>query len=285
MRSAAEYADKWMMRRQRKHVDMVESSVIKLQNNILDMLTDLRVKGGSVEGIRTNLKQAQAIHKKVEILFEKEWSATTKEVVDDFKPVSRMIQRQYRYLDEAVQFTSVDRGMMEVLRDGVWRDYLDIGSTQKNRVIQALYDNVIANGEFHTLVSTIEGALMGSSVPGVTGRSLAQYGRLYARDMLMNYQREVNVKKAEDIGMTHFLYIGDIIATTRDFCRRRVGKAYTKKQINSWTGKWAGKSGPAMTHCGGWNCRHHWQGIRKEWMEGKKRLDVADWNLEQRAKG
>ena len=101
----------------------------------------------------------------------------------------------------------------------------------------------------------------------------------------MNFHQEVQLFKAEDAGMDSFLYIGDIIATTRDFCRRRVGRVYTKAQIESWNFPWAGKSGPALTHRGGYNCRHHWQPVRKEWLGDKKRLDVADWNLEQVNKG
>ena len=286
IKRAVKKTDKWLLDRQKKHMRMVEKAIKNLQNDIIDKVNLLSVsKGGRLEGLKVNLKQAQKIHRDIELIYDKEFKKTTRKIIEDFKFVEDVIEENFTYLNESVRFTGMDRTTMEVLRDGYWREYLSIGEVQKNKVIQALYNQVIAGEKFSTLVNTIEQTLMGSDAVGVTGRPLAQYSRLYARDMVMNYQQEVTLKKAEDINLRHFLYVGDIIATTRDFCRRRVGKYYTKKQIESWTYRWAGKAGPAMTYRGGYNCRHHWQPIRPEWLEGKKKINVADWNLEQREKG
>jgi len=285
IRTVAERADRWLLNRQAKHVAMVEKSIEKLQSSIINDIQLLATSNGRLEGIKVNLKQAQKIHKKVVQIFDGQFSRDMQAVVNDFKAVESLIESSYRYLGESVKFTSLDRATMDVLRDGYWRDYLAIGGQKQNAIIQSVYDQVISGGQFSGLVSTIEQQLLGTNVAGVVGRPLAQYARLYARDMIMNFHQEVNTKKAEDIGIKHFLYIGDIIATTRQFCRTRVGKYYTKNQIQSWTYRWAGKSGPAFTHRGGWNCRHHWQPIRPEWLKGKKKLDVADWNLEQRSGG
>jgi hypothetical protein len=246
IRTVAQRADLWLARRQAKHVAMVESSIINLQNSIINQLSTLKVKGGAVEGIRVNLKQAQKIHKRVETLYGQHFATDTKRVVRDFKNVSSLIGRSYSYLGESVAFTSVDATMMDVLRDGCWRQYQAIGAVQKDKVIQAIYNNVIGGGEFSMLVNSIEGALMGSNAVGITGRSLVQYSRLYARDMIMNFHNEVNLKKAEEIKIKHFLYVGDIMGKTRDFCRKRAGKTYTKKQIDSWTAPLGWQGGPCL---------------------------------------
>lgn len=286
IRKAVESTDKWLMERQRRHISMVEKSVKKLQNNIIDRLNFLKTsKSGRLEGLKVNLKQAQQIHKDIERLFGSDFNSTTRKIVNDFLNVRKVIERNFSYLNEAAKFTGIDKTAMEVLRDGYWQDYLTLGNQQKNKVIQAVYNQVIAGEKFSTLVSTIEQALVGSNAKGVTGRSLAQYSKLYARDMIMNYHNEILIKKAEDTDLKYYLYVGDIIATTRDFCRKRVGKYYTKAQIEAWTYSWKGKSGPAFTNRGGYNCRHHWQPIRPEWLDGKKKLDVADWNLEQKKNG
>lgn len=285
IRTVAERADKWLLNRQRKHISMVEKSIEQLQNKIINSVQSLSTDRGQLEGVRVNLKQAQKVHKDVERLFGDRFSRDMRRVVDDFSSVERLIESSYSYLGESAKFTGLDRATMDVLKDGFWRDYLAIGNQQKNRIIQGVYNNVIAGGEFSQLVGEIEQTLLGSNLTGVTGRPLVQYARLYARDMIMNFHNEVNLRKAEEIKIKHFLYIGDIIATTRQFCKTRVGKYYTKNQIQSWTYRWAGKSGPAFTHRGGWNCRHHWQPIRKEWLGDKKKLNVADWNLEQRKGG
>jgi hypothetical protein len=149
-----------------------------------------------------------------------------------------------------------------------------------------MYNQVIGNGTFSELVNSIQGALMGSTVDGVPGSSLLKYAKLYANDMIMNFHQEVNMMKAEKLEMKYFLYIGDIMETTRDFCKERAGMYFSKKEIESWKFPWAGKRGPALVYRGGWNCRHHWQAIRPEWLDIKKgeSLDIGDWDLENRPK-
>jgi hypothetical protein len=231
------------------------------------------MKDGRLEGIKVNLKQAQGLHQAIEELFETEWNQGTLSIVGEFTKYKTQLKRSYKMLDEAVRFTSIDKTMMDVLRDGAWQNYIVAGNVTKERIIQAMYNDVIGGARFSDLVNQVTGALRGK-MPGVTGTPLVNYGRLHARDGIMNFMREVHVKKSQDIGIDRFLYVGDVIATTRTFCKRRAGKTYTLAQINSWTYKWAGKSGPAITHCGGWNCRHHWRGIRPEWIQDEEKLNI-----------
>ena len=274
IKKSAVRTDKWLKARQSKHLRMVENSVKKMQDSIIDNLRLLEINpNGRVEGLKVNLKNAQKLQMKVEQIFGKDWNTDTQKIVQDYKNTETLIKSAYNDLDEAVKFTSIDRDTMKILRDGDYQNYLSLGVQQKDKIVQGIYDQVIGNGRFNDLVKIIEGALLGNK--SVTGRPLVQYGRLYARDFIMNFHNEVNLQKGIDIGLDRFLYLGNIIATSRDFCKRRVGKSYTKDQIDSWTNKWKGKSGPAWTHRGGYNCRHHWQPIRKEWVDG--RINVGNW--------
>lgn len=286
IRKVVEEQDKFLIARQKEHVKRVEKSVASLQKKIINTMSRLKTTDeGKLLGLRVNLKQSQSVHAKIVSLYETEFNAKTKAMVEEFEDVLTLVKKGYKDLGAAVRFTSVDRTAMQVLRDGMYQDYLAISGSSRQKVIQAMYDQVLGAGTTANLVYQIESALMGSEVAVGTGRSLVSLSRLYARDMVMNYNQEVQLYKADEAGMDSFLYVGDIIKTTREFCRRRVGRTYTKQQIESWTFKWAGKSGPALTNRGGYNCRHHWQPVRKEWLEGKKKLDVADWNLEQVNKG
>ncbi len=51
---------------------------------------------------------------------------------------------------------------------------------------------------------------------------------------------------------------------SRAFCIARHGRVFTREEIQSWTHDWKGKSGPALTHCGGYNCRHHWDWLHPD---------------------
>lgn len=266
----------WLARRQAKHVSMVENSLVKLQDNIIDNLARIITdKTGRVEGLKTNLKQTQAIHRKIENLFANDFSNDMKRMINDFDSVEQIIEQSFGYLDESVKFTSIDRKTMAVLKDGYWQQYLSLGTTKKNQIIQAMYDHVIANSSFSELVSMVRGAVIGET--SVVGTPLSVYAKTYANDFIMNFHNEVNLTKAQNAGLNYFLYVGNIIRDSRPFCKARAGKYYTANQINSWRYRWKGKSGPAMTHRGGYNCRHHWQPIRKEWMEGVKSIEVQNW--------
>lgn len=286
IQKAVEAMDKFLLSRQDSHVKRVESALVKLQKDIINQLRILKTtRGGKLEGIRVNLKNAQKIHRRVEELFAQDFSKEMKDVVRDFRRVNTSIARSYSYLDEATEFTDVDLTAMRVLRDGVYQDYVAVSGRKKQQIIQSVYDLVVGGGDFDDVVTAVAAAITGTNRAGAVGRNLLAEARTLARDSIMQYHQEVNNLVAEEIGIKHFLYVGDIMATTRDFCRRRVGRVYTRGQIDSWTFKWAGKSGPAYTHRGGYNCRHHWQGVRPEWLKGKKKLSVADWNLEQRENG
>lgn len=279
VKKSAIATDNWLAAKQAKHVKMIEKSLTKLQDNIIDNLAKLVTdKTGRVEGLKTNLKQAQGIHRNIENLFANDFSNDMKKVINDFDSVEQIIEKSFGYLDESVKFTGIDRTTMEVLKNGYWQNYLTLGDMKKNQIIQAVYDHVIANSSFSELVSMVRGAVIGER--SVTGTPLAAYARTYANDFIMNFHNEVNLTKAQTAGLKYFLYIGNIIADSRPFCKTRAGNYYTANQINSWTYRWKGKSGPAMTHRGGYNCRHHWQPIRKEWMEGAKQIEVQNWFTE-----
>ena len=271
--------DKWLNRKQSEHIKMVEKSLKKLEENIIDTLAKIATnKTGRIEGLSVNLRQAQKVHSQIERLFAGQFSDDMKAIIKDFDSVQQIIKQSFSFVDESAKFTSVDKKLMATLKDGYYQQYLSLGDTQKNKIVQTIYDQVLANGKFSELVAEVSNAVVGRV--GVKGTPLQVYAKTYANDFIMNFHNEVQLAKAETAGLTRFLYVGNIIRDSRQFCMSRAGKSYTKSEINGWTHKWQGKSGPALTHRGGYNCRHHWQPIRKEWMEGAKQIDVQNWFTE-----
>lgn len=70
---------------------------------------------------------------------------------------------------------------------------------------------------------------------------------------LAGFQRAVTLKKSDDLGLTHFLYAGGLIKTSRDFCVQRAGKIFTFKEAKTWNN---GQGLPVIPYLGGYNCRH-----------------------------
>jgi hypothetical protein len=199
-------------------------------------------------------------------------------MISNFDDINKFIVRSWKDLGETAKYTGIDRTMMEVLRTTSYDQFLVFGEDAVNRIAQGMYDSVIAGEKFSELVKTVRGVMVGHV--DRAGRPMAQYARQAAFDTTMNYHNEVNLQKANDLGFNHYLYVGDIIKTTRPFCETRAGGVYTRGQITSWNRfNWQGKSGPAMTNRGGYNCRHHWRPVKPEWIpEG--RIEVQSFNLE-----
>jgi hypothetical protein len=57
-----------------------------------------------------------------------------------------------------------------------------------------------------------------------------------------------------------FLYVGPLDRKTRPFCYERVGKVYTRDEIDSWDN---GQLPNVFLTAGGYNCRHVWQAVSK----------------------
>jgi hypothetical protein len=73
--------------------------------------------------------------------------------------------------------------------------------------------------------------------------------------------------RADELGLTHYIYYGTIIRDSRDFCVEHVNKVFTEEEARElWQKEWEGKSGndPFLDR-GGYNCRHHWQPTSPDW--------------------
>lgn len=274
-----ETSSEWLANRQAIHISRMVTAVEDLQDSIINSMAELGVnKGGGLSALRLNIKAMKSVHTDVAMAFEQYFNSSARTVTNDFMNSTANITKSYKDMNEIVRFTGADKASMDVLKESAYKEYTMIGGAAQEKVIQSLYSNVLGGKGFSDLVADIEGVLLGSV--SRTGRPLVNYAKLFANDMIMNFHNDVALKKGLDIGMDRFLYYGTLIASSRDFCKRRVGQAYTKKQILSWKGGWKGKRGDAWNFRGGWNCRHHWQPVRKKWLEGNDPAEMQSYFAE-----
>lgn len=249
------------------HRARLRRAIQQLENKMIDQLAHLDVtKGGKLEGIKINLKQSQKIHAKMLNLFEEEYGVAVNSVIGDYGQIAEHIKRSWRHLGEAVHYTDIDKVMLTSLQNQSYSQFAAFGEAAQARMADAMYGSVVAGASYSQLVKAIQGILRGHV--DVRGRPMTAYADTHAFDAVMNFHNQVNLKKSEDLGVKKFMYVGDVITTTRPFCRRRAGNLYTRAQIERWNGlSWAGKSGPPLTNRGGYNCRHHWRGFKDEWLD------------------
>ncbi len=93
------------------------------------------------------------------------------------------------------------------------------------------------------------------------GSSLNNTVNAGMHDKVMDFDAVFIKHRAEQAGLTKFKYTGSIVAESRDFCIRNVGRTFTKAEAQSlWSRQsWKGKrSGDPFVVRGGHNCRHFW---------------------------
>jgi hypothetical protein len=86
----------------------------------------------------------------------------------------------------------------------------------------------------------------------------------------MGFDGQFAKYRADELGLTSYLYYGSIIKDSRDFCRKHAGKVYTEQQIidiwNNDTGQGRDQGSPFIVR-GGYNCRHSWQPVDPDWVD------------------
>jgi hypothetical protein len=104
---------------------------------------------------------------------------------------------------------------------------------------------------------------------------LISYSRQIAHDTFAIADRAVTSTYADEIDADWFLYLGDVITTSRAFCKERHGNYYHWKEIAAWgdgkktqglrlpdsDGHWQGEidgtnKDTIFIYAGGYNCRH-----------------------------
>lgn len=87
--------------------------------------------------------------------------------------------------------------------------------------------------------------------------------KAWVRDANMQYARGVQLAYAEETGEEYFVYRGPVDDVTRPFCKRLEGKVLHRSEIDALDNGQTGQ-GTVLIAGGGYNCRHHWRPVRKE---------------------
>jgi len=157
--------------------------------------------------------------------------------------------------------------MVQTIRDKINGIYQQADTKKQKELVNFIQEQKIAGKtnteDFKTAVDELKQSY-GSTV---TGANLAVYSGQIVQDALMGFDGQFAKFRADEIGLTSYIYYGTIIRDSRDFCVEHVNKVFTEDEARElWQQEWQGKSGsdPFLDR-GGYNCRHHWQPVDPDW--------------------
>ena len=81
----------------------------------------------------------------------------------------------------------------------------------------------------------------------VTGANLAVYSSQIVQDALMGFDGQFAKFRADELGLTSYVYFGSVIRDSRDFCVEHANKIFTEEEARQY-GKMIGKVNQVATH-------------------------------------
>jgi len=239
------------------------SAIRELELRIVDLAKELPTAKGS---LKYDLKQAQAFHTNILKEINEVYGYNVFEIISEFSKIETFIISELSALELFEDFSKADKAMFTALKNQLETSFVHLGTSISDKMIQSVYDKVISGGKFSGLIDNFRGLLTGSVTQ--TGKSLSSYAKTYASDSVNGYYAQIHKKKATESGLTDFLYYGNIMNDSREWCVKHVGKVYTLAEVKAFeTQSWQGKkAGDIFIVRGGFNCRHQFRAVKREWL-------------------
>lgn len=256
-------------------VDQLE----KVQNNIYDdllsFIKELDAKGGrTLETTDFNIKMANDLRYNIRKWLKKNgyYEALT-EFGKKYNDVIIKSREYYNSMGLDGAFTARDLNTLSKIK----KDDLDFLVSRDKDVINITYqeciDSIYNNKSWRILADKLKSLhtdtvlSSGAKLNGL----LKKYNSTYAFTAFSAFDRRAQNIKAQQYGLDKFYYSGSLVMDSREFCVNRVGKIFTKKEIDSWNkmGRWDGKAEgrDVWTYLGGWNCQHILSPVTNEFAE------------------
>lgn len=157
--------------------------------------------------------------------------------------------------------------VVQTIRDKINGIYQAADTAKQQQLVTFIQDQKALGNMNSPDVQTAVDELKQNYGSTVTGDNLYSYSSQIVQDALMGFDGQFAKYRADELGLTSFVYYGSIIRDSRDFCVEHANQVFTEEEARAlWQQDWQGKSGsdPFLDR-GGYNCRHHWQPISTDW--------------------
>lgn len=249
---------------------------------VSDLLGRLSVRDGKIEATEYNYKLLARIDAVFDTFRREVLTNTLPEFVNALFSVVAMTGELYTGMEAEATLNAIAKDNA-VIRAA-------IGIDPSGNIVQgsALWEvstasQVRSDLKIVVLRSIRSGATLGeftravrdfvTGTPQATGR-LRTYWRTYAYDLFNQVQEAKNEQFRRGLNLEWFLYVGDVIKDSREFCRKKAGRIFAIKEADAeWPkdrdliGRGSAIPYTPRIDRGRWNCRHRIRYITEEMAE------------------
>ena len=233
-----------------RFVRELDRSIALLNRRMRRILLALEQSDGTLVASQANLARALQIRQEYAAALEAAgFTDLATAAVDE--PLDRLATEVLRGQSLANKAARLTRGQVDTLvafKDLRLAELLELGDDAVTALQRATLDGVLGSRSVADLVDDLEDALE------VTKRQ----GRTIYDTAVSTYGRAVNQLPTTGAPDELFLYAGPADSALRPFCRERVGKVYTRKQISEMDNR---QLPNVLLTGGGYNCRHTWSPV------------------------
>ena len=252
----------------------MNKAIKALDRRLLTLVSRLPVDSdGRMKSGAKALDLLQSLDEQLRLEFRNTYDKALVEQVAAFDDILSMIDEHFQMLGLPSVYTDEDALALDAVKTSVEQAMKSEGDKVGAQLLMQIKQAVLSGAAFSGLDAGLQTALAGL---------WAAYGnRRFYHDSVMDFYASNHYRKAQAAGLSHYLYAGNVIATTRPFCAARAGLVYTEDQVRSWEKlNWSGKrEGDIFIVRGGYRCRHQLRAVRPEWLsEGG--VKVQRWSGE-----
>ncbi len=252
-------------------LDDFDKAMAKLEKQLFEFVLDTFTNGasfsdGKIEFTASNFKLTNELSGKLE-QFAKKLSPAFREIARKMLEVVGYAADYYSSVTGSTVLPSEIKESISLLEQrigidskgniisGSFIDRLSKVETVRTKILDTVNNSISSNASLKEFRVALREVIVGNhKVDG----SLVKYAKQYVHDTFFQTTRVVDKAFGDKLKLNYFIYMGDVIDTTRDFCKARAGMVFHVDDVKGWA-----KNKPYFpdpydffVDQGGYNCRH-----------------------------
>ena len=285
-----------------KQQELLIKALQQLENRVVETALNLPNRSGVLFDTRLAIE----IRPKLQQAIEELYLTKVQTFINDYDKVAANIVATYGKLpipNEFKQITEIDLQVIQQLKKISFSQFQNLGNEFVNTLANEVYQSTLTGRPVTEMVQTLKSKINGiyqqsdnkkaqelvdyiannpngaevdtavSQLQTIYGRdrlgdNLNRYATQIVQDSLMGFDGQFAKFRADELGLTSYVYYGSLVRDSRDFCIENANKIFTEEEIRQkWADEtWQGKAqGDPFVVRGGYNCRHHFQPVNPDW--------------------
>ena len=285
-----------------KQQELLIKALQQLENKVVETALNLPNRNG----ILFDTRLAIEIRPKLQQAIEELYLTKVQTFINDYDKIAANIVATYGKLPipaEFKQITEIDLQVIQQLKKLSFSQFQNLGNEFVNTLANEVYQSTLTGRPVVEMVQTLKSKINGiyqqsdnakaqelvdyiannpngaevdtavSQLQTIYGRdrlgdNLNRYATQIVQDSLMGFDGQFAKFRADELGLTSYVYYGSLVRDSRDFCIENANKIFTEEEIRQkWADEtWQGKAqGDPFVVRGGYNCRHHFQPVNPDW--------------------